>query len=1295
MKIAAQNLIDFSSRYQADRIFPELIRRLIRATSEHIEDALFPSGESTFRPGMDGELQAIGKDPFVPDGASVWELSTEQTPHAKGKRDFNKRSAPDAKESYMGKARADITYVAVSMRRWSGENKAGRQTFIDEAKSRGVWKDVRVIDADQLEDWLDQTPSVTAWLAREMGLVSGDMLSIEHAWEDYSKGCSPPLSVELLLANRKEKAETLTQTALVPGVTRLKADSPGEAAAFVEAAILSLPVEDARRNALLAKGVVISEPTSARFLTDTKNTLFVIATGRAAEIANLLAERGHTVVVPYGNSHSSSRGSAVVELPRARRHEFTEALIGMGMAEDAARSAATACHCSITVLRRASDQAQSRLPEWATPKELRKLVGPLCCGAWNHDSAADTAVVAQVDGTSAYTEIEHAIQDALMVDDAPLLRAGKLTTLSAPADIWQLSVDLKIVNKPLLERFRAAVLEVLGELDPALELPPDKRAYAEIYDKRRRYSGWLRQGLAEILRLIAVNDDKLGYIPGFSAQHFVNGILEGIPGLATDHRMLASLDSLLPVLAEAAPDPFLAALESLTAGDGAKLSPIFEGSDDPMFGRTYYLGTLRALEMLAWDPAHLTRTTQVLARMAQLDPGGRLNNRPINSLAEIFLPWNPHTNAQAPHRHRALAKLCELFPDIGWVLLTKLLPDSYRISHGTAQPEWREMSASKRPAPTYGSRDGDYDAVFRLAQPLAELKADRWLELIKAAGESRNIPRFEELIDEIDARISELKRVGQGQVLWEGLRGLIAKHLSFATANWAMPAEMVDRLQKSADALQPADLIARNRHLFNNTLIDRGYPEETFEERSNRSKRERDAALADIAKEGIDEVLRLAREVKSVGLLAPSLISTTSPKFCQEVVMATYDGDDSAAWLASLLTAYGASMFGLDWGKDTIDLAQANGATPAQLAQLLKAWDDTQALFDYVASLGSDIQDEYWKRRDVYVRTNDAQLLDTGIAKLSEYGRNIELIEFVGGRLKDTDTGVLVEILTIALREALASPVAIARLDRYWLGEILKTLRERPDVDRTTLMGLEYNWLPAFHSYGDEQELALHAHLGESPEFFVEVLSDLYKSDWEVRGTSDDGGREADGDTEHFDTEAAGDDGGGDLQKRAKADIAYKVLDSWRRLPWLGEEGSIDYAAMHAWATSALALAGDVGRHGVAASEIGKLLAYAPADKLDGLWPAREVRQLIETLEDVELEAGLVIELFNKRGVHVRPFEGGGAPERALAQAAASVADALQAEWPRTAMMMRESAKQWAEHAEVEDRRASERRISL
>lgn len=1293
MKISAQKLVDFASDYRAEGILPELIRRLIRASSDRIEDVLFPSGESTFRPGADGELQAIGKAPYVPDGASIWELSTELKPHAKGRRDFKKRSGATAKKkTYMGKPRSDITYVAVSMRRWNTEKKVDRQDFIDAAVKGGVWKDVKVIDADHLEDWLDRTPSVSAWLAREMGLNSGDMKSIEQAWDEYSKGCSPQLSTTLLLANRKEKAEALVLAGLEPGVTRFKADSPGEAAAFVEAAILSLPENDFRRSALLAKGLVISDPESKRFITDTENKLFIIAAGRAVDIANELSLLGHTVIVPYGNSHSSSRGGPLVELPRARRHEFAEALVGMSMTEEKARIAAGAAHCSITVHRRASDEAQAHTPEWATPRELRKLVGPLCCGAWNHESDADKSIVSQIGGAT-YPEIDQAIQDVLLVDDAPLLRAGTLTTLSAPADIWQLSIDKKVVNNDLLQRFRAAAIVVLGEVDPALELPLDKRAYAEIYGKKRIYSGWLRKGIAEVLRLIAVNEDKLGYIHGFSAQRFVDDLLKDLPGLAHDYRMLASLDSLLPDLAEAAPIPFLNALEALMADDGAMLSPIFEGSDDPIFGRTYYMGTLRALEMLSWDPTQLMRTTRILARLAQLDPGGRLTNRPVNSLAEIFLPWNPSTNAQAPLRHKALSKLCEAFPDIGWTLLTKLLPDSHRISVGSRKPEWREVGASERPTPTYGSRDADHDLAFGLARPLAGVDASRWLELIKAAGESRNTPQFLALLDEIDIRANEFVVAGQGKLLWEGLRELISRHQGFATANWAMSQDMVERMQRSANALQPNDLISLHRHLFNNTLIDHGSPVESFDERSKRSGQRRDDAIADIAKGGVDEILRLAREVKTPGLLAPSLVRATSPEFCAEVIRAAYNGDGPLAWLASLTTSCGAALFGPDWGMGVVDQIQASGATPNQIAILLKAWDDTPQLFDYVASKDTDIQEQYWAHRDIYVRTEDPVSLDLAIEKLSSHGRNAELIEFLGARLKTTDTALLVQVLDRALKEVLEDPQHLRHVDSYWLGEIFKALRVRSDVDREALMGLEYRWLPAFHSYTDQQELVLHEHIGQSPEFFIEVLSDLYKADWEVKDSSGEDEDVGEEDVQEHTQDTISEPI--DSQKHAKADIAYKILDSWRKLPWLAEDGAIDYDAMLAWSQSVLALGKEKGRYGVAAREMGKLLAYAPVDKADKVWPAREVRDLVEELADEELESGLVTELYNKRGVHARPMDGGGSLERDLAAAASKAADALQGEWPRTSNMLRDNAKQWISHAEWQDRKAAEQRISL
>src|SRR6266478_534060 len=81
---------------------------------------------------------------------------------------------------------------------------------------------------------------------------------------------------------------------------------------------------------------------------------------------------------------------------------------------------------------------------------------------------------------------------------------------------------------------------------------------------------------------------------------------------------------------------------------------------------------LRALEILAWDPTYLSSATLLLGRLAGLDPGGRLQNRPINSLRGIFLFWHPYTSATLVQRRQALDLLVAREADVVWDLLSKL-----------------------------------------------------------------------------------------------------------------------------------------------------------------------------------------------------------------------------------------------------------------------------------------------------------------------------------------------------------------------------------------------------------------------------------------------------------------------------------------------------------------------------------------------------------------------------------------------------------------------------------------------
>lgn len=1286
MKITAQQLVNLADTKLGASLLPELVRRLIRAGANEVNELRFPSGESTFQPGADGQLHAKGNPPYVPDGYSIWEFSVEKAVAAKIVKDFEKRSDPAATADYMDVPRDQVTYVAVTLRRWTqakGIDK--RAAFLKAARGRKVWKGVEVIDAEGLEDWLDQTPSVATWLLHELDLGTRDIMSLDQFWEDYRLGCNPPLSEALVLAGRDvQKADVLAR-GLSAEVMRVKADSPEEAAAFVAASVLSLEPEHPLRSAVLAKGIVVSRREALNALVGAKAYPYVITLGDATFSATKLAHQGFTAVVPSGNSQWSSGGPAPITLPRARRDGFASALAGMGLEAEEAERKAIQCNRSVTIFRRTHDDARSNVPNWTERSRLQRLIGPLFAGAWKHTSPADMEIVACIGGCS-MDEVEEATRDHLQLDDAPVLRAHDLTVLSAPADLWQICIDRHAIGKDALARFREAALTVLQEEDPALNLPPEQRMYAALYAKEHRYSTWLRKGICETLRIIAVSSGFEAY-PGFDAQAYVDGIVRDLFADTSDHRLFASLNTVLPDITEAAPRPFLDALERTLAADGAILAPLFEGGDDAMFGRSAYLGLLRGLEVLAWSPSYFHRAIDLLARLAEVDPGGKLLNRPINSLAEIFLPWNPHTNASPTARREGLRRVCAAHPSIAWSLIKQVLPNGKDTSFGTSKPEWREFDASKRPETTQAAMHEDFAAAFALAREFVGDDGQRWVDLVTATAEYRDSLLLEDVLAQLSSRCGQFDGTA-GKQIWEGLRAFVDRHRNFADADWAVSPETVERVMRSLQNFEPSDPIVLYRRLFDGERLWDREPGESFEAGQERLHRAQDEAVKVIATQGSEVVLQLVETLRNLGPLAGALVRVAGPETCQKIVLAAC-ARAGADGFAAALTGSAEARFGPEWVKQTLQQAKAAGSSDEQLGMILQWLDDKPSTRVLVDAQQPTVQAAYWVHRDATIRDDAPEYVAWAIHGLSAHGRNIELVDFIGFHGQNVPTDTIVTVLTKAYEEATSGSHHARRLSAYWLRALFKVLGSRADVDRDQLLSLEYRWLPALHSHTDTPQLALHAHMAQSAGFFVEVLSDLYKSEDGV-GTSEATDVASDeaaaaAELEHDDEQAR--------STQARAANAHRLLESWQTLSWRQPDGALDVAALLAWAHDVAVLARSAGRERVALREIGKLLAYAGPDPDDGLWPERGVRLVIEALASSDLEQAIVLELFNKRGAHWRSIEGGGDQERELASVAASAAEALAAQWPRTANMLRDNADQWRHHADWEDKRAEKERL--
>jgi hypothetical protein len=242
----------------------------------------------------------------------------------------------------------------------------------------------------------------------------------------------------------------------------------------------------------------------------------------------------------------------------------------------------------------------------------------------------------------------------------------------------------------------------------------------------------------------------------------------------------------------------------------------------------------------------------------------------------------------------------------------------------------------------------------------------------------------------------------------------------------------------------------------------------------------------------------------------------------------------------------------------------------------------------------------------------------------------------------------------------------------YYVPEMLNLLEKRGE-SRDELAKLEWLWLAVLkHGRGPK---ALQATLSEHPGLFVDALKLIYRGKGETR-------REP--------TE----------QERLMGTHAYHMLNAWEQVPGAGPlppgqpefegdipfaSGQVDESKLLAWVDEARRLAGASGRLEVCDSEIGRVLAYAPIGT-DGAWPCEPVRVLLERPQTSEIRKGVVLGVFNKRGVVRR--EKGGDQERAIVAKFQRWQEQVTVQWPATGRMLGEIAHQYAGYAKMEDERS-------
>src|SRR5690606_1919403 len=146
---------------------------------------------------------------------------------------------------------------------------------------------------------------------------------------------------------------------------------------------------------------------------------------------------------------------------------------------------------------------------------------------------------------------------------------------------------------------------------------------------------------------------------------------------------------------------------------------------------------------------------------------------------------------------------------------------------------------------------------------------------------------------------------------------------------------------------------------------------------------------------------------------------------------------------------------------------------------------------------------------------------------------------------------------------------------------------------------------------------------------------------------------------------------------------AYHLLHSWRKIPGMKSDNSIDIIELRKWIDEARSIAEKSDRLEVADMTIGTLLAQYPEDIPD--WPQEVIFQVIEEINTKSLKNNYYSALYNKRGSTTRsPFEGG-TIERKNAMYFSELHKRFRVKYPNVAQIFADLSAGYLKEAKRED----------
>lgn len=763
-------------------------------------------------------------------------------------------------------------------------------------------------------------------------------------------------------------------------------------------------------------------------------------------------------------------------------------------------------------------------------------------------------------------------------------------------------------------------IEVIGEIDPALDLPVEKRYMANIFKKQRSFSKALCSGLVDGVAIIANNEGWFVNCTTNKIDYTAREVTQKLCKNNMNPKLWASLNDYLTPLAETCPSIFLECLEKILKQKDNPFIELSKESNQTALSTTDYLSGLRwALADLAWDKNLCARACGLLMKLADIEQtASNGQNYCIEAVVDTVLPWRPQTMASVEVRYAIVKNALKDNFEIGWSALEQLLPNKTTSQAERHLPVWRNniVQANWEKNITNTEVQKQYDEYSRLYVE----NANEFKQIINVIDNIHHLsqPGLDILIEKIPKISNEKLSETEQTIIWDRLINIIDQNKQHRK----LPDGTITRLQEISEQFAPKDMYKKCARLFDHydhELINCS----DYKSGESKLREERKKSINTLLnRKGLDEVIKLVDHVRfpyQVGLT----LALSDERGLDKKVLPKYlnDGDEKHNEFARNFVS--GKFYRLtesdrwDWAHSIDKEAWSDN----EIVEFAKSLPFAERTWEFINHRSIEAQNAYWKTvQDVRPYKNQAfsaKIVD----KLLTACRPSVAVEYIYYTLYSQNMNQADRTDTVDIEQCKKSLLALMRSKEplgatknnyqtttYEITHVIEFIQNNVSYPDNDLLSIEWYYFSILCSCFDIKPRALIYTISNSPEDFYYLLNLMFK-------------------TRNSSTEQETN------LSEEMCDCLYDLLvaNKFNILPGNDENEDFNSSKFISWIKQTKILGEKDGLWSRAQNVIGGYLTHAPADP-NGLFIHRTIAEELDKENNDEMRVGYELGIINQYG---------------------------------------------------------------